>query len=85
MLGLFKTAAFALIVALLAGGAQPAEDKPAGPNIVIILADDLGWSDLGCYVADLHETPNIDRLARQGLRFTDAYAMSVCPPTGPRC
>ena len=51
------------------------------PNIVLILADDLGWSDLGCYGADLHETPNLDRLARQGVRFTDAYAMSVCTPS----
>lgn len=51
------------------------------PNIVFILADDLGWADLGCYGADLHETPNLDRLARDGVRFTDAYAMSVCSPT----
>ncbi|HEY6169349.1 MAG TPA: sulfatase [Verrucomicrobiae bacterium] len=51
------------------------------PNIVLILADDLGWSDLGCYGADLHETPNIDRLAKESVRFTDAYAMSVCSPT----
>ncbi len=52
------------------------------PNIVIILADDLGWSDLGCYGADLHETPHLDRLAREGVRFTQAYAPSpVCSPT----
>lgn len=51
------------------------------PNIVLILADDLGWSDLGCYGADLHETPHLDRLAQQGMRFTDAYAMSVCTPS----
>ena len=50
-------------------------------NIVLILADDLGWADLGCYGADLHETPNLDRLAREGVRFTQAYAMSVCSPT----
>ncbi len=53
------------------------------PNIVLILADDLGWSDLGCYGADLHETPYLDRLAGQGMRFTSAYAMPVCSPT--RC
>jgi len=53
----------------------------ARPNIVLILADDLGWSDLGCYGADLHETPQLDRFARTGIRFTDAYAMSVCSPT----
>jgi arylsulfatase A len=51
-------------------------------NIVLLLADDLGWSDLGCYGNDLHETPNLDRLASQGIRFTDAYAASpVCSPT----
>lgn len=51
------------------------------PNIILFLADDLGWSDLGCYGADLHETPHLDRLAREGMRFTDAYAASVCSPT----
>ncbi len=52
------------------------------PNIVFILVDDLGFSDVGCYGSDLHETPNIDRLARQGMRFTDAYAAApVCSPT----
>ncbi len=51
------------------------------PNIVLILADDMGWSDVGCYGADLCETPHIDRLAGEGVRFTDAYAMPVCSPT----
>jgi len=60
----------------------PAEADTRPPNIIFILADDLGWADTGCYGADLHETPNIDRLARQGLRFTDAYAAApVCSPT----
>jgi len=54
----------------------------APPNVVLILADDLGWSDLGCYGADLHETPHLDRLARDGVRFSQAYAASpVCSPT----
>ena len=56
-----------------------AADRP--PNVVFILADDLGWSDLGCYGADLHQTPNIDRLVQEGVRFTQAYAMPVCSPT----
>ncbi|NOY81276.1 MAG: sulfatase [Kiritimatiellaeota bacterium] len=61
--------------------AQASTGQPP-PNIVFILADDLGWADTGCYGADLHETPNIDRLAREGLRFTDAYAAApVCSPT----
>src|SRR4051794_1894059 len=50
-------------------------------NVVLILADDLGWADLGYQGADLHETPNIDRLAAQGMKFTRAYAASVCSPT----
>lgn len=52
------------------------------PNIVVILADDLGWSDLACYGADLHETPHLDQLAREGVKFTKAYSPSpVCTPT----
>lgn len=51
-------------------------------NVVVILADDLGWSDLDCYGADLHETPNLDKMAKDGMRFTRAYAASpVCSPT----
>ncbi len=68
-----------LLMALLLLG--PAAGAAERPNIVLILADDLGWSDLGCYGADLHETPNLDRLAGEGIRFRDAYAMSVCSPT----
>ncbi|MCO6456313.1 MAG: sulfatase [Pirellulaceae bacterium] len=51
------------------------------PNIILILADDLGWADLGCYGNRFHETPHIDRLAREGLRFTQFYAGPVCSPT----
>lgn len=75
---------FVLVAAMLLGagpvlaGEQAA---PAKPNIVFILADDLGWSDLGCYGADLHETPNLDQFARESVRFTNAYAMSVCSPS----
>jgi uncharacterized sulfatase len=53
----------------------------AAPNIVVILADDLGWADLGCYGNTFNETPNIDRLAAEGLRFTQFYAGPVCSPT----
>jgi arylsulfatase A-like enzyme len=54
------------------------------PNIVFILADDLGWGDLSCYGRPDYRTPNIDRLALQGTKFTDAYSASaVCTPT--RC
>ncbi|MBN2271463.1 MAG: sulfatase-like hydrolase/transferase [Sedimentisphaerales bacterium] len=52
-----------------------------GPNIVFVLADDLGWAELGCYGNKFNETPNLDRLAREGMRFTDAYAAApVCSP-----
>ncbi len=44
------------------------------PNIVIILADDLGYGDVGCYGATKIKTPNVDRLAREGMRFTDAHS-----------
>ncbi len=47
-------------------------DAPRPLNVVFILADDLGWSDLGCYGADLQETPHLDALAKQGVRFTRA-------------
>lgn len=52
------------------------------PNFLFIMADDLGWADVGCYGRNDIATPNIDRLAREGMRFTDAYAnSSVCSPT----
>ncbi|GAB3921649.1 sulfatase [Larkinella terrae] len=63
------------------GFAQKA--KPgSSPNIIIILADDLGWSELGCYGNRFNETPHLDRLAAGGMRFTQAYATApVCTPT----
>jgi len=52
------------------------------PNIILILADDLGWADLGCYGSTFHESPRLDRLAAEGVRFTDAYsAAPVCSAT----
>jgi len=54
----------------------------AKPNIVFILIDDMGGADVGCFGSKYHETPNIDRLASQGMRFTDGYAAcAVCSPT----
>ena len=51
-------------------------------NFVLILVDDLGWMDTGCYGSSFYETPNIDRLASEGMRFTDGYAAcAVCSPT----
>lgn len=55
---------------------------PNKPNIVYILADDLGWGSLGCYGAELVRTPHIDRLAQEGRRFTEAYvSASICTPS----
>ena len=52
------------------------------PSFVFFLIDDMGWKDLGCYGSSFYETPNTDRLASQGMRFTDAYAACpVCSPT----
>ncbi|MBI3683832.1 MAG: sulfatase [Acidobacteria bacterium] len=64
----------------LAAGLAQAQPRPL--NLLVIVADDLGWADVGCYGADLHETPHLDRLAAQGVRFTDAHSASpVCSPT----
>ena len=77
-----KSALFAgacLLAACATLHAAPAKKKP---NIVFILADDLAWADLGCYGSTFYETPNLDLLAQQGMRFTDAYAAApVCSPT----
>jgi arylsulfatase A-like enzyme len=66
----------------MAAIAPPASAAERPPNIVVFLTDDLGWTDLGCFGSDLYETPNIDRLAREGMKFTTAYsACTVCSPT----
>ncbi|MDA1015002.1 MAG: arylsulfatase [Planctomycetota bacterium] len=70
----------AFLVALIA---QPAAADPAPdcrPNIILVMADDLGWSDIGCYGGEI-ETPHIDSLARDGLRFTEFYNNAICGPT----
>jgi arylsulfatase A len=59
-------------------GSRASNDKP---NIIFILADDLGWAELGCYGNKFNETPNLDKLASEGMRFTEAYAAApVCSP-----
>ncbi|NNJ25263.1 sulfatase [Alienimonas chondri] len=72
---------FALVPPAGAAEVAPPGTGDAPPNIVLILADDLGWSELGCYGNGFHETPHLDRLAADGVRFTQAYAAApVCSP-----
>lgn len=73
---------FILICSMGLSGCQT-KDTPR-PNIILILADDLGYAGLGCYGQELIQTPHIDKMAREGMRFTDFYAANtVCVPT--RC
>lgn len=58
------------------------EKENVKPNVIFILADDLGYSQLGCYGSNFYRTPNLDKLASEGMRFTNAYAAAaVCSPT----
>lgn len=78
-----KTSPVLLAVTLACGG-TPASSGPEQPNIVFVLVDDMGWADLGSYGSKAIHTPNLDRMAREGMRFTDAYAgHTVCAPS--RC
>ena len=72
-----------LLFLLSALGAWPVRaDAGERPNVVLFLVDDLGWKDIGCQGSDYYKTPNIDRLAAEGMRFTDAYAAcALCSPT----
>ncbi len=75
-----KNSLLIFIVGIVSFAIRIAEAAP--PNVVFFLADDLGQRDLGCYGSTFYETPNLDRLAREGSRFTDAYAACpVCSPT----
>ena len=68
-----------VLVGLLACAASGFGAEPAAPNVVLVYADDLGYGDLGCYGAQGYRTPNLDRLAAEGVRFTDFYvAQAVC-------
>src|SRR6266498_3676533 len=74
--------AFPLVVFLVSALVASAASQPSKPKIVFILADDLGYGELGCYGQKKFATPNIDRLAEQGMRFTQFYAgCTVCAPS----
>ncbi|MGM0377409.1 MAG: arylsulfatase [Bacteroidota bacterium] len=66
--------------ALLSGCSLADQNQPQRPNIMIIMTDDMGYSDLGCYGGEI-ETPNIDGLAQQGIRFTQMYNAARCCPS----
>ncbi len=73
---------YGLILTVLILGASHQAPAQRPPNVVLVMMDDLGYGDLGSYGASDVRTPNIDRLAREGIRFTDAYANGpVCTPT----
>lgn len=73
---------FLFLAALLAPGTWAAAPQPARPNIVLILIDDLGYGDLASYGNTRHRTPHLDRLAAEGMRFTDFHSNGpVCSPT----
>ncbi len=75
-----KSAGLAAAAALLPIGCKAAEGRT--PNVILIYADDLGYGDVGCYGATKVQTPNIDRIAREGIRFTNAHSASAtCTPS----
>lgn len=68
----------ALLASIALACTAAAADKP---NVVLFLVDDMGWMDCGAYGSQYYETPNIDRFAKQAMRFTNAYAQPLCSPT----
>jgi len=76
-----KSVVQSILFGLMLCTSATAADEPK-TNVILILIDDLGWEDLGCYGSQYYQTPNIDRLAKEGMRFTDGYAAcNVCSPT----
>ena len=80
---LLRTTLIAAIAAFMLPGLSPAADTTASrPNILFILTDDMGYGDIGCFGGHFAPTPNLDRLAREGIRFTQYYSASpICSPS----
>ena len=68
----------AIIITILALNSKAQNQKP---NIILILADDIGYKSLSCDGGNLYSTPNIDKLAQQGMRFTQCHAAPTCTPS----
>lgn len=83
-MNVFKISAFnrivLLIITVLTFGCKAESDQPERPNIILIMADDMGFSDIGCYGGEI-QTPHLDQLAEQGIRFTQFYNGARCCPT----
>jgi arylsulfatase A len=79
----FYLGVFALLAFSSHGPAQAPGSTDAGnkPNIIIILVDDMGYGDIGCYGSSLNHTPNCDRMAKEGMKLTSFYAAPVCTPS----
>ncbi|MBU6174247.1 MAG: sulfatase-like hydrolase/transferase, partial [Planctomycetes bacterium] len=61
--------------------ARATESGKASPNVILFLVDDMGWMDSTPYGSQYYDTPNMQRLAKQGMRFTQAYSQPLCSPT----
>ncbi len=80
---LFSSLQFLLVVLLALPGTHAlAQKQSEAPNVILVLVDDMGWMDLSCQGSDFYRTPNVDRLAEEGVQFTNGYAAcAVCSPT----
>ena len=74
-------ALLAILMVALSAAVYPAAAQSARPNILLIVTDDVGYGDIGSYGAPDVKTPSLDRLAREGTRFSDFYAAPTCSPT----
>ena len=73
---------FVTVLLLIVLGATSVAAAGDRPNVIFVLIDDLGWTDFACFGSDLYQTPELDRLAADGMKFTAAYsACTVCSPT----
>lgn len=78
----FAGLTIAVFLSVISPGATSAAAEPRAANIVFFLVDDMAWSDIACYGSTFYDTPRVDQLAKEGVRFTDAYAAChVCSPT----